>query len=510
MLALFSEFHRKTQFGIVSNFLGKAWKVEKTIFFSLILLLSIGNIVKAATRLVPGQYADIQLAVHDCNDGDVVIVETGTYYETINFSGKNIILTSIDPNDPNVVAGTVIDADADGSVVTFENGETSQAVLTGFTITGGFGTLNTDLGSEVRILWGGGVYCYRASPTITNNIFTANNAPNEIFGDTIEDLLFGYGAAIGGLEANPIITRNIITGNTAYAGAGIFIAGDPVISNNLIYDNSAYVGGGVIMAGGSLSNNTIALNDASFQGGTQAGGNVHIVFDPFFPSTRILNNNIIFGARSGGGITWEGDYPGGLIEFNNVWNNTPDNYGCAAPGAVELTFGGQADHTGIDGNISQDPLFVDVSTDDYHLQTGSPCINAGDTGIVPAPGETDFDGELRMYATRIDIGADEYYGYVKPVANAGPDQHVDGPELITLDGAGSFFYDPDGIMEFSWEQVAGSAVVMSDFAASRPTILPESEGEYHFQLVVSDGLNISEPDEVIIIVSNRDSLVDGI
>jgi parallel beta-helix repeat protein len=479
----------------------------KTIFFSLILLLSIGNIVQAATRRVPAQYSDIQLAVRDCNDGDIIIVDPGTYYETINFSGKNIILTSTDPNNPDIVADTIIDADGDGSTVTFENGETSQAVLTGFTIAGGFGTIDNTLSPEVRLLWGGGVYCAGSSPTITNNVFTGNHAPSEVFGD-VEDLIIGYGGAIGGVEASPTITHNIIHGNTAYAGAGIFIFGDPITRNNVIYGNSAYIGGGVIMFGGSLSNNTIAGNDASFQGGAQFGGNVHIVFSPEIPPSRILNN-IISGAGSGGGITWEGDYQGGVIQFNNVWNNTPGNYGFADPTTGEFTYDGRADQAGIDGNISQNPLFIDIQAHDYHLQTGSPCVNAGDPGIVPAPGETDFDGELRIYAARIDIGAYEYVGYVKPVANAGPDQHIDLPELITLDGGGSFFYDPDGVMEFSWEQVAGSAVVMSDFAARQPTIIPESEGEYRFELVVSDGLNFSEPDEVLIIVRNRAPLADA-
>ncbi|MCP4261888.1 MAG: hypothetical protein GY774_30955 [Planctomycetes bacterium] len=475
--------------------------MKKTIFFSLILLLPFGAIVQAEVRRVPAQYSDIQMAVRDCNDGDVIIVDPGTYFETINFSGKNIVLTSTDPNDPEIVAGTIIDADGDGSVVTFENGETSQAVLTGFTITGGFGTLNTDLNPEVRILWGGGVYCFQASPTITNNVFTGNNAPSEVFGE-LADLLLSYGGAIGGVEANPTITRNIINGNNAYAGAGIFIFGNPIIRSNVIYGNSAYIAGGVVMAGGSLSNNTIAGNDANFQGGAQFGGNVHIVFSPDIAPSHILNN-IIYGAGSGGGITWEGFFQEGVIKFNNVWGNTPGNYGFADPETAEFIFNDRADKTGIDGNISQDPLFVDAETNDYHLQTGSPCINAGDPAIISTPGETDIDGEHRMYAVRIDMGADEHYGYVKPVANAGHDQHVDGPELITLDGGGSFFYDPDGVTEFSWEQVGGSAVAMTDFTTMQTTFIPESEGEYRFELVVSDGLNFSEPDEVLIIVRNR-------
>jgi hypothetical protein len=506
---LFSKFHRKSNFEIVNSLLGKGGKMKKAVFFSLTLFLTIGTIVQAATRRVPSQYADIQLAVRDCNDGDVIIVDQGTYYETINFSGKNIILTSTDPNDPNVVADTIIDADGDGSTVTFENGETYEAVLTGFTITGGFGTSNDDLSPGMRLLWGGGIYCAGSSPTITKNVFTGNHAPNEVLGD-VEDLIIGYGGAIGGVEASPTITRNIIHGNTAYAGAGIFIIGDPVISNNIIYSNSAFIGGGVIMFGGNLSNNTIATNDASLDGGAQWGGNVYTAFgqDEMIGHSQIFNN-IIFGAKSGGGIVWEGDYQAGMIQFNNVWGNTPGNYGFMDPATAEFIYDDQADQTGIDGNISQDPLFIDVETNDYHLQTGSPCINAGNPGIVPALGETDIDGKLRIYAARIDIGADEYVGYVKPVANAGPDQHIDSPDSITLDGGGSFFYDPDGVMEFSWEQVAGSDVAMSDFAARQITIIPESEGEYRFELVVSDGLNISEPDEVLIIVRNRAPLADA-
>ena len=39
-------------------------------------------------------------------------------------------MPSTDPNDPKIVGYTIIDAEEDGSVVTFENGETAAAVLT--------------------------------------------------------------------------------------------------------------------------------------------------------------------------------------------------------------------------------------------------------------------------------------------------------------------------------------------------------------------------------------------
>jgi len=60
-------------------------------------------------------------------------------------------------------------------------------------------------------------------------------------------------------------------------------------------------------------------------------------------------------------------------------------------------------------NISADPLFVDPTGGDYHLQSGSPCVDAGidpvpDWGLV----NFDFDGDARPYGAGWDIGADEW------------------------------------------------------------------------------------------------------
>ncbi|UCG50263.1 MAG: DUF1080 domain-containing protein [Phycisphaerales bacterium] len=55
------------------------------------------------------EFKSIQAAIDDANDGDEIIVEIGTYVEAIDFSGKAITLRSFDPNDPTVVAKTIID-----------------------------------------------------------------------------------------------------------------------------------------------------------------------------------------------------------------------------------------------------------------------------------------------------------------------------------------------------------------------------------------------------------------
>src|SRR5262245_27203671 len=77
----------------------------------------------------------IQAGIDSSSSGDTVLVAPGTYYEAINFRGKNItVRSSVGP------AQTTIDATGTGSrVVTFSSNEHRAAVISGFTLTGGDG-----------------------------------------------------------------------------------------------------------------------------------------------------------------------------------------------------------------------------------------------------------------------------------------------------------------------------------------------------------------------------------
>ena len=149
----------------------------------------------------------------------------GTYLENIDFIGKAVTLQSIGGSSV-----TAIDGNQAGSVVVFGNGEGPDSVLDGFTLMNGTGTGQ----------FGGGIFCYGASPTIRNNRFTGNTA------------IYGGGIYCLSLSA-PMITNNLFTGNTAMSGGGIYCSwSSPGIMNNTLTGNHADNGGGVYCSWSSL------------------------------------------------------------------------------------------------------------------------------------------------------------------------------------------------------------------------------------------------------------------
>jgi hypothetical protein len=136
-----------------------------------------GQLAIAATRYVDASVSEsgdgeswetafktIQEGIDAASDGDTVIVAEGIYYESIRFEGKNIVVCSTDPVDAGVVAGTVIDGNQSGAVVSFAGTEKETCTLSGFTIRNG------------RAAEGGGVcggtWALRTRATIRDNAIT--------------------------------------------------------------------------------------------------------------------------------------------------------------------------------------------------------------------------------------------------------------------------------------------------------------------------------------------------
>ena len=72
---------------------------------------------------MPEQYFTIQSAIDASSDGDEILVSSGTYYENINFNGKDIALIGEDRDN------TILDGQNADSVVKFANNETENAKL---------------------------------------------------------------------------------------------------------------------------------------------------------------------------------------------------------------------------------------------------------------------------------------------------------------------------------------------------------------------------------------------
>lgn len=227
--------------------------------------------------IVPDDYSTIQTAIDNARRRDVIVVRPDIYKENINFKGKKITLQSTNPNDPEIVATTVIDGNNSGTVVTINSGENSEAFLTGFTITGGTGThgeyeIESYDGTKLNFVrnYGGGILISNgSSPVISKNIIYNNSASN------IDDQEKGVGGGIAVLDSSsPHIVDNIISKNFAGGhggGIAVWYQSNPTIENNTIKDNVAGdIGGGILTAmlcKPEIRSNIIKGNSANWGGG---------------------------------------------------------------------------------------------------------------------------------------------------------------------------------------------------------------------------------------------------
>lgn len=89
----------------------------------------------------------------------------------------------------------------------------------------------------------------------------------------------------------------------------------------------------------------------------------------------------------------------------------------------------------------------------------------------------------------------------RPVADAGPDRSVNVGSAVDLDGRGSFDADGD-VLTYRWSvltQPPGASAPLMNATTPTPRFTPSVEGAYRIELVVSDGTEDSEPDELTVL-----------
>jgi len=399
----------------------------------------------------------IQDAIDAANHGDTILVKPCTYNENIRFKGKAVTLTSKDPYIKSVVETTIIRA-ATGYAVSFDFGEGSGSIITGFTITGR------------------GIYCNGTTPVITRNIISqstnnaitgandaapfvshntiTSNSPGGIYnchGEISDNTINNNGnngalyLCSGSISGNEIsgnvsgghggamylcggaITGNVIRNNTAAGNGGAIFVGAGAVTGNLIVGNKAgSLGGGLYARSGAIGHNIIAGNQAQYGGGgmdscsggiysnTIVGNRSPACAAVSYCPGSITNNIIAYNeATDCGGICGSSS-----SSYNCFWENAGGHFcgASASTGDVEcdprFAEVGYWDPNGTPGNTGDD-FWVDG---DYHLlsEAGrwnpyiemwvydgvtSACIDAGDPNSA-------WKGEYWPHGGCINIGRD--------------------------------------------------------------------------------------------------------
>lgn len=278
---------------------------QRYLFLALIIVLC--AFLRANIIHVPAGQPTIQAGIDAAADGDTVLVAEETYVENISFKGKAILVAShfILDGDTTHIANTVIDgsqpANPDsGSVVYFVSGEDTAAVLSGFTITGGSGTMIPPLifGSE-RI--GGGILCWNSGARISHNRIRANavSGAETASGGGIAARAESAGRSI--IIEHNTIQGNLVDGDSLALGGGMFIGGDARIRENSIRENilssrgqssgSAFLGANFYGSWGEvdISGNMITHNESNSQG--DATGAVHCELPGLAMENNVIRYN---------------------------------------------------------------------------------------------------------------------------------------------------------------------------------------------------------------------------
>ena len=348
--------------------------------------------------------------------GSTLQVGTGTYAEEFNYSGPSGTSWSAPITIQAIPGNTPVIQPASGAqrVFTF-TGTAQYVVVDGFVLDGinvATDVIKIDVAtaghirvknSELKNAKANGFY----SPTGSsgNELLNLNVHDNATFNFNP----YGHGIYIGG--PNNLVDGCTIhdqrTGVSPSGGSdGIQLynsgggADNNILRNNRIYNNSSF---GIQATHGT---GTLIYNNVVY--GNGAGGNVPGGIETDFSETSVgIYNNTIY-ANTNCGVCIGAGTSNAVVENNIVYLNTGTNITNSGSGTTQTT------------NLAgTNPLFVNPSAFDFHLQLGSPAIGAGTN--LSSIFTTDKDGVLRLSTGAWNIGA---YQFVPSGAIMAPPQNL--------------------------------------------------------------------------------------
>jgi predicted outer membrane repeat protein len=439
-------------------------------------LLALAAAVQAKTVYINaqgnGDYPSVRAAVEAAGSGDIIVLEQGTYFglgnHDITIVDKVLTLRSRDPNDPAVVAKTVIDCQGGNhwAIGAESSGGTAHLTLAGLMIRNAYGA---DSGGAVRCdqadldvihctfqsnktqASGGVIYCRNNRARLVGCTFLNNTSDTRhggavyCIGSQLDSVDCSFdansGCAIEACDCQLTLTNCTFKNNEGQDGGALYNSG-----TQATFSTCTFIANKAHQDGGALYNYRSSLTVASslFAGNTAggAGGAVQNVAS----SPDLLNCTFVAnGAVHGGAVAAVGG-SNPLISHSILWGNTATQGANVYVGDWLMGIPRTATATvefcdvqgGRDGafveadcglvwnspsNIDRDPLFAGSASGDYRLSPDSPCINAGDPAYAPKSGQTDLDGSPRSQGSAIDLGAYEFQGlgpiyrFVAPSSN---------------------------------------------------------------------------------------------
>ncbi|MFA5873963.1 MAG: choice-of-anchor Q domain-containing protein [Anaerolineales bacterium] len=240
------------------------------------------------------------------------------------------------------------------------------ATLDGFTITAG------NANGQYPNYFGGGMYTYSSSPTLTNVTFSGNSAGQ-------------YGGGMYNYSGSPKLTNVTFSGNSAtYYGGGMYNEGNskPTLTNVTFSGNSAQRGGGMRNENSNptLTNVTFSGNSSNYGGGMYN----------YYSSPAILNTIFWGNTASSAGDQINNDSSTSSVSDSVVQAGCPAGSTCTNIITTDPKLGTLGNYGGFTQTIP--------------LLPGSSAIDAGNDATCAT---TDQRGISRPQGAHCDIGAFE-------------------------------------------------------------------------------------------------------
>ncbi len=169
-------------------------------------------------------------------------------------------------------------------------------------------------------------------------------------------------------SASPVLIRCTFRDNTARDGGGglaVIVSASAALEEVFFNNNSSNVGGTILLDNSSatLRRVTIVGNQYVEWDNLDGPSVIHCMEScPGDGSTLDIQESLVAFNEEGSGI-WVDAASTATVSCSDFFGNTDGNFGGSLP-----------DQVGLNGNISEDPVFCDALGGDYTLNGGSACL----------------------------------------------------------------------------------------------------------------------------------------